>query len=214
MNVSEKKRAILYWLPSVIFNILETAIILSVGYILDMSIYRTLYIIAVFEITRYIVKQSKHYKNPYKCLFWSTTILTLIFIVSKIDIIAGTMSSILGAYMLSGKADIQRNKEYNKKAGMYLWKKSEDDSKYKFIEKYIEENKDSGQIKNFEIALNNINSEYYRIYKLRFHDNKSLKYIANEINISSTARVTERLDNIQNILLGYVQGNKKELIKK
>lgn len=218
MNMNNTLKLILYWLPSILFNIVETIIVFTIGIFMKVSVVEILYGMIVFQIVRQLVKEDKHYKNVFKCLLWSTLVFISIFLLSKINILFYTIGCAFSAYILSGKADVQKDEEGNKNkkenVGMYLWKRSIDDSKYKFIEEYIQENENSERIKDFEEALNNIDSEYYKIYKLRFYDNRTLKYIANELNISSTARVTEKLDNIQNILLGYVQGNKKELIKK
>ncbi len=218
MNMNNTLKLILYWLPSILFNIVETIIVFTIGIFMKVSVVEILYGMIVFQIVRQLVKEDKHYKNVFKCLLWSTLVFISIFLLSKINILFYTIGCAFSAYILSGKADVQKDEESNKNkkenVGMYLWKRSIDDSKYKFIEEYIQENENSERIKDFEEALNNIDSEYYKIYKLRFYDNRTLKYIANELNISSTARVTEKLDNIQNILLGYVQGNKKELIKK
>ena len=210
-NYMEK---VMYWLPTIIFNILETCIIFLVGILLKVPMYDILCIIFIFAIARRLIGEDKHYKSPWRCLVWSTIIFASLFIVSKVGTLMYIIMTIFSAYILSGKADIQKDEKYNKKenARTYLWKKSRDDSKYKIIEEYIKENKDTEQIVNFETALNNIDDEYYEIYKLRFYDNKTLNYIADQLDIGSTARVSERLDNIQNILLGYVQG--KELIKK
>ena len=97
---------------------------------------------------------------------------------------------------------------------MYLWKPHNAPSKYKFVEDYIKKNKETIQIKNFEESLKELNSEYYKIYKLRFYDHKSLEYIIKQMGISSTARLTEKLDEIQNILKVYTRISKKQLIEK
>lgn len=218
MNILKNNiiKTILYWLPSIIFNILETAIILLIAKIIGLSIYRIVYTICVFQVTRHLLKQDKHYKSPFKCFIWSTIIFTLIFLVAKIDIISSTIATILGAYVLSGKADVnkQEGKEESKNVGMYLWKQRGEPSKYKFIEDYVKENKDTEQIKEFEMFLSKKNNEYYKIYKLRFYDGKSQKYIVDKMQISSTARLTEKLDEIQSILQLYLEFNQRELVKK
>ncbi len=209
-------KTILYWLPSILFNIIETIIILGVGNILSISIYKIIYIIAVFQITRHLIKQDKHYKNPFKCLIWSTIIFAHLFLIVKIDVIAGTICSILGAYMLSGKADVNRkeDKEQCKDVGIYLWKAHDMSSKYELVENYVYENKNSAELLDFEEILKEIDNKSYEIYKLRFYDKKSLQYIAENMNVSSTARVTEKLDEIQNMLRVYLKINKKQLTTK
>ena len=211
MELQETKYSkILYWMPSIIFNIVETLIIFLIGRLLGNSIYNILYILILFEIARHIIKDDKHYKNPFKCLLLTTLVFTSIFLISNINIIFSTVSSIFAAYILSGKADIEKEEyDENNNVGLFLWKSCSEPSKYKFVEDYIKCNEDITQVKKFEGSLKEMDSEYYKIYKLRFYDNKSLKYIANTLDISSTARVSEKLDNIQNILLGYVQSNKK-----
>lgn len=226
MNVQENKyiSKILYWLPSIIFNILETIIIFVLGSILGNSIYKILYIVIIFETTRHIIKKDKHYKNPFKCLLLTTFIFASIFLIAKNHILIYTGSSILAAFVLSGRADIPREKEENNKendeendnnkVGMYLWKQRGEPSKYKFIEEYVKANKETKQIKEFEDFLNRRNSEYYEIYKLRFYDGKSQKYIIEKMKITSTARLTEKLDEIQSILELYLEFNQRELVSK
>lgn len=222
MKVQENKYIlkILYWLPSIIFNILETIIIFAIGMILGNSIYKILYIVIIFQITRHIIKKDKHYKSPFKCLLLTTFVFASIFLIAKNHIIIYTGSSILAAFVLSGRADIPKEKEENNKEnddnkiGMYLWKQRGEPSKYKFIEEYVKANKETEEIKEFENFLNKRNSEYYKIYRLRFYDGKSQKYIIEKMKITSTARLTEKLDEIQSILELYLEFNQKELVSK
>lgn len=215
MNTEKNKiiSTLLYWLPSIIFNIVETVIIFGIAILMDISIYNIIYILSVFQVVRHLIKKDKHYKNPFKCLIWTTLIFTSIFLMAKVNMIICTAACIFAPYILSGNADINKkeDKEVCKNVGMYMWKPKDEPSKYKFIEDYIEENKDTTELMEFENFLEEIDSQNYKIYSLRFYEGKSLKYITEEMEISSTARVTEKLDEIQNILKVYLKVSHKVL---
>lgn len=217
MNIELKNliKKFLYWLPTIIFNIVETIIIFIVGMLIDISIFKIIYGITIFQVVRHTIKQDRHYKNPFKCLISTTLVFASIFLIAKINMLFYSVASIFAAYILSGKADINiENEEKCNNIGMYLWKKKSEPSKYKMIEEYVEENKDTKQIMEFEKILKDINEEYYKIYKLRFYEGKSQKYIVEKMQINSTARLTEKLDDIKNALEFYLKVNKKELISK
>lgn len=218
MNTEKNKMisTILYWLPSIIFNIVETIVIFGMGLMMNISIYIIIYILVVFQVVRHLIKKDKHYKNPFKCLLWTTLIFASIFLMAKVNMIICTAACIFAPYILSGQADIKKEtiEDSDSKVGMYLWKQKNEPSKYKLLEDYIKENKDTTEIKEFEELLDEIDNVDYKIYKLRFYEGKSLKYIAEEMEISSTARVTEKLDEIQIILKIYLKANHKVLITK
>lgn len=206
---------ILYWLPTIIFNIIETCIIFLVGLALRVPIYDIICIVVVFEMTRFFIGQEKHFKSPWRCLIWTTIIFASLFLVSKVNFIIYIIMTIFTAYILSEKADINiKEKTNNENSGMYLWKRRGEASKYKFVEEYVEKNKDTREIAEFEKVLKEMNEEYYEVYKLRFYDEKSQEYIINKMKIRSTARLTERLDDIQNILKLYLKINEKQLTTK
>lgn len=203
--IKEKVKLIWYWTPSIIFNIVETIIIIVIGICITKSIGKVIYIVAAFEITRHIIKKDKHYKNPFKCLISTTLILSSIFMLANIDLIfLGTGASILAAYVLSGNADIEENKNVcvNENVGPYLWKKGKP-SKYKDIEDYVRENKDSKKLKEFEDFLKGISNKDYNIYYQRFYNNISQSNIVEKTGLSSTARLTEHLDNIHTLWKAY-----------
>lgn len=163
--IKEKIKNIWYWIPSIIFNIIETVLIVIIGMYITKSIFKMIYIVFVFEITRHIIKKDKHYKNPFKCLISTTLILCGIFMVANIDLfLLGTGAAILAAYVLSGNADIESNENISskEKVGSYLWKRGKP-SKYKDIEDYVCENKGSEQLEEFEDFLKGINNKYYNI---------------------------------------------------
>lgn len=212
MNTQENKvtNLALYWLPSIIFNIVETILVFSVGILMKISIYEMLYSIIIFQTVRHILKEDKHYKNPFKCLIWTTFAFAAIFLMAKINIVLYTIASAFAAYILSGKADIEKeNNSKDKVVGMYLWKRKTEPSKYKFIEDYVEDHKGTAQLSEFDEFLESMDEQYYKIFKLRFYENKSQSYIIQKLDISSTARLTEKLDDIQNILKVYINATQK-----
>lgn len=189
-------------LPTYIFNIFELMFIVCIGMLLKLSVYKIACILFVFGYTRKMLKEQKHYKSPYKCFIWTATIFLTLFLVSIMDTYMCLLLTAFAAYVVSGRADI------------FLWKNNNEDSKYKYVEDYVRENKGSKELIAFENILREIDEINYEVYKLKFyHKDISQNYIAKELNLGSTARVTERLDMILMTLQTY-ELSKKELVTK
>lgn len=181
----------LWNIPSIIFNVLETILLISMAIFLKIEIINTIIIFLTFEISRFYFKFPKHYKDWKKCLIWTLLIFTSMFIVSKINIFVGCMCTIFCAYILSGKADIK---------DIYLWKNNQE-SKYKLLENYIKYNRlcDGNKLIDMEKVLEKDNPELYIIYKRRFIEDKTFKEISEEFDLD-TPRIVERLDKVYLIL--------------
>lgn len=181
----------LWNIPSIIFNVLETILLISMAIFLKMEIINTIIIFLTFEISRFYFKFPKHYKDWKKCLIWTLLIFTSMFIVSKINIFVGCMCTIFCAYILSGKADIK---------DIYLWK-NDKESKYIKLENYIKYNRlcDNKKLINIEKQLEEDNPELYVFYKRRFLDNKTFKEISKEFNLDNP-RIVEKLDKVYLIM--------------
>lgn len=210
--IKEKLKYVWYWTPSIIFNIIETVLIFIAGMYITESIYKVIYIVIIFESTRHIIKKDKHYKNPFKCLISTTLILCGIFMVANIDLyLLGTGAAILAAYILSGNADIEssENVPSKEKVGPYLWKQGKP-SKYKDIEDYVCENKGTEELEEFEEFLKGINNKYYNIYYQRFYNNIPQSSIIKKVGLTSTARLTENLDDIHTLWKAYKKIKSKD----
>ena len=140
-----------YWnLPSMIFNIVETLLLILFAFLLKVTIKDMLIIFLTFQIGRAYFKLPKHYKAWQKCLIWTLTIFLSLFVVARVDVSVGVMCAIFTSYILSGKSDIN---------DMYMW--SGKVSKYDDLRDFV------GISPNNPIILDYEN--YWRInYPLRY----------------------------------------------
>ncbi len=107
------KRKLVKMLPSIIFFIIETALIFIVSAILQNSFIETLSVIIVFITSRLFIGKSKHYKSPLKCLLWSTTVVVSLVLVWQISLIIGFFSIVLAALFISERADLNDTYQYS-----------------------------------------------------------------------------------------------------
>lgn len=102
-----------YWnIPSIIFNVIETLLLVLGAYLLKIGIINTCLIFLTFEISRSYFKMPKHYKQWQQCLIWTLIIFTSLFVIARVDISVGMLETIFTAYILSGKADVK---------DLYMW---------------------------------------------------------------------------------------------
>lgn len=179
-----------YWnLPSIIFNLVETALIFLMAYLLKLCIINTLIILLVFQISRFYFKFPKHYKAWQQCLIWTLIIFTSLFVVAKVDLIIGVLVTIFSAYILSGKADV---------GDMYMWKNGKP-SKYQKLYDYIKYNGLNSELLELENNLKNYDPQMYMIYKRKFRENKSFEEIRNEFDLENP-RINEILDKAYTLM--------------
>ena len=181
-----------YWnLPSLIFNVVETLILITFAYLLKIGITNTCIIFFVFQISRFHFKMPKHYKDWQKCLIWTMLIFTSLFVVARVDIIVGVLNTIFAAYILSGRADVNE---------MYMWNPTKE-SKYKPLEDYIKYNRlcDGRKLIEIENQIKEDNPELYIFYKRRFIEGKTFKEISEKFEIDNP-RIVDKLDKIYLIL--------------
>lgn len=183
---------------SLIFNIAETIIIIISALIIGINIKDVLMIILVFTSLRINIGSAMHYKSWKSCLVWSTLLLVSIFILVKIDIYIAIFMTLIAGIIVTSKGDINyEDKDIQKQQTAYMWLKKDKKSKYAFIEEKIEEYKGKRELERFENILKESDELSYQIYTKRYYENKSFEKIAEECNLSSNKRITERLDAIQ-----------------
>lgn len=179
-----------YWnLPSLIFNLIETFLLIGASLLLKLKIYQIMSIFLVFEISRFYFKFPKHYKAWQSCLIWTLIIFTSLFLVAKVDLFVGMTTIIFTAYILSGKADIK---------DIYMWNKGKP-SKYKKLDDYIKYNGLNKELLELEDNLKTYNTELYLIYKRRFRENKSFEEIREEFDLDNP-RINEIIDKAYTLI--------------
>ena len=106
-------KKILYYIPSIVFNISELIIIYLFGIWLKVPTYQIVLIFLFFVTTRIILRKQLHYKDWYRCLIWSTLVFISFFIVAKASFIVAILMSIFSGYILTQNGDIDIDKIEN-----------------------------------------------------------------------------------------------------
>lgn len=174
-----------YWnLPSIIFNVIETLLLILGAYLLKIGLTNTLLIFLTFQISRAYFKMPKHYKHWQQCLIWTLIIFISLFVISRVDISVGILTTVFTAYILSGKADL---------INMYMWTGKK--TQYQDIIDYIKYNPLNSKIKEFETKIQEQDNLSYLIYKYRFKDLLTFAEISQRLDIE-TNRITEIQDKV------------------
>lgn len=168
----------------VLFNALEIYCIIMLGTYLNVPIFVSVTLLAVFILSRFVFKMPKHYKKFYNCFIFSLSLYISLFLIFKAEFYLAVLLAVVSAYVLSGRADID---------DMFLWRK--DIGKYDDVVEFIDANKDEAIVKEFEDLLEKYDCMKYLVYKHRFLDKMSFSQIADKLDIP-TQRITEELDAI------------------
>lgn len=184
-------------LPSIIFNLAESLVIILIGFWLNLGTKEILMILLLFAMTRMRLGGAMHYKDWYRCLIWSALVFLSLFIVAKSGIVLSIIMTIFCAYILTGKGNI--DKDYiptrtNIITDMFLWKNNKC-SKYSDIEEYIKYHPFDEELINLEEKIKKRDNIDYLIYKYRFKDKLTFTEISDKLEIDNP-RIVERLDNI------------------
>ena len=182
-------------LPSLIFNVAETILIILMAWLLEVGIKNTFVVFLSFQISRAVFKLPKHYKSWKKCLIWTLLVFTSLFLVAKVDLSIGILTSTFTAYILSGKADIN---------DMYMWENTKDGinkSKYQKLIDYVKFNGLNPELIEIEERLKQLDNIMYLVYKRKFRESKTFKEINRELNLDNP-RIVEMLDKIYYYFIG------------
>lgn len=156
-----------YWnLPSMIFNIVETLLLILFAFLLKVTIKDMLIIFLTFQIGRAYFKLPKHYKAWQKCLIWTLTIFLSLFVVARVDVSVGVMCAIFTSYILSGKSDIN---------DMYMW--SGKVSKYDDLRDFVGISPNNPIILDYENYWRVNYPLRYEMFQLFYRERKSYEEI-------------------------------------
>lgn len=186
----------LWNIPSIIFNLLETFLILLVGWMLNLNSKDIILIVVLFVSGRIFLKGAMHYKSWKKCLIWTLLLMTSLFILVKIDIYIAIYMTLFSAYIVTERANV--------KDGYMYYKDVRREGKYREMERFVEDNINSQEVKRFEDKLRKINTiykdrykkDFYCVYELKFKEGKSFEEIKQRTNISDNHELTKILDII------------------
>lgn len=109
-----------------------------------------------------------------------------LFVLLKIDLVVSIMFAIFAAFIMTGKSNI---------LDMYLWKNSEEPSKYHDIIEYIKYNELDDKLLEFERKIKERDNLEYLLYKYRFKEGRTFNEISELLDIDNP-RIVEHLDKI------------------
>ena len=109
-----------------------------------------------------------------------------LFVLLKIDLVVSIMFAIFAAFIMTGKSNI---------LDMYLWKNSEEPSKYHDITEYIKYNELDDKLLEFERKIKERDNLEYLLYKYRFKEGRTFNEISELLDIDNP-RIVEHLDKI------------------
>lgn len=178
-------KKVLNLLPSIIFNLAESLVIILIGFWLNLNTKEILMILLLFSITRMRLGGAMHYKDWYRCLIWSTLVFLSLFVVARTGIILSIIMTVFCAYILTGKGNINDT---------FLWKGN--NTKYSDIEEYIKFNSLSDELIQFEKKLKDTDNLSFLIYKYRFKEKLTFAEISDKLNGLDNPRISEKLENI------------------
>lgn len=178
-------KKIMYYLPSIIFNVAELSIIALIGMLLELSIKEMLIIFCLFVIIRMSLGDAMHYKDWYKCMIWSTLVFLSLFVLAKSGIILSIIMTVFCAYILTGKGNINDT---------FLWKGK--DTKYEDIVEFIKYNAYDDKLLEFESKIKEQDKFTFLIYKYRFKENKTFSEICDLLDINDNAKIVKELDKL------------------
>lgn len=173
-------------LPSLIFNIAETAIIVLMGMLLKLPVNYIILVMLTFMITRGLFGKPLHFKTWYRCLVWSALVMLSLFVLLKVDLTISITFAIFAAFIMTGRSNI---------CDMYLWKGNDAPSKYQDIIDFIKYNELNDKLLEFERKIKERNNLEYLIYKYKFKDGKTFAEMSELLDLDNP-RIVEYLDKI------------------
>lgn len=109
-----------------------------------------------------------------------------LFLILKVDLILSILFAVYSAFIMTGRSNI---------VDMYLWKNSDEPSKYQDIINFIKYNELDDKLLEFERKIKERNNLEYLIYKYKFKDGKTFSEMSELLDMDNP-RIVEQLDKI------------------
>ena len=199
---------------SFLFNLSELVLILISGYFLGLSTIEIVIVVLLFCSVRMITKSAMHYKSWKKCLCWSLLLVTSLFILVKVNILIAIIMTIFSALIISEKGNIN---------DCFMYQDKKEEGKYRELKQYVEKNKNTEEIKEFEDELKRFSNKYsdrykinlYTIYKLIFYEKNSYEVVKKKLNLRDDNHlITNALDMIFISYNTYIDIKKNHQLEK
>lgn len=182
-------KKILYWLPSIIFNVVEVLIIGLVGTLLKLPFKDMLIIFTLFVLVRLGIGGAMHYKAWQKCILWSTLMFLSLFVVVKADWLISLIMSVFCGYILTNKANLK---------DIFMW--SGRTSKYEALKDLIALSPNNAIIIENEEYWRKNYPIRYEIFRYYFRENKTYKEIVEIKNFDDNTIIKRECATIYSIL--------------
>lgn len=177
-------KKIMYYMPSIIFNIAEVSIIFLAGKMIGLSLEVMLVIFGLFVTVRISLGGAMHYKSPYKCAVWSLLVFLSLFVLTNVGFGVSIIMAIFCAFVLTTKGDLRDGLQWKGK-----------NTKYNDIEEYIKYNSMETKLIEYENKLKDKDNLTYLIYKYRFKDKMTFAEISERLDLENP-RIVEKLEQI------------------
>lgn len=182
-------KKILYWLPSIIFNVVEVLIIGLVGTLLKLPFKDMLIIFTLFVLVRLGIGGAMHYKAWQKCILWSTLMFLSLFVVVKADWLVSLIMSVFCGYILTNRANLK---------DIFMW--SGRTSKYEALKDLIALSPNNAIIIENEEYWRKNYPIRYEIFRYYFRENKTYKEIVEIKNFDDNTIIKRECATIYSIL--------------
>ena len=180
-------RKIFYYLPSIIFNVIEFLVIILIGILLEIQFVDIMCIILLFGIIRMLTKSAIHYKNWKLCLLWSTLQMFSLFLVYKTGVLVSILTIIFAATILSGKGDYK---------DIFMWGGNNLNN---IVFNWVKFNQDNEKLFNYEKKLRETDRQKYFIFIYRFREFKSYSQIASLMDMD-VQRISEEIKTMSHFI--------------
>lgn len=194
-------------IKSRLFNIFEFIFVIIIGLSMKVPVQQIIFLLIIFMVVRKNQNNPMHYKSPYLCLFWTTLVFISFYILTYVNPIVAMIGAGFAALVVTGNADVKDVFMFN----------NDDESKYREMTKFIENNKNKDIVKEYEIIVKNLNERYksrykidfYKVFVLKFYEKKTFKQIIEETNLNDNKEVTKALDIISMSFNTFMQVKNK-----
>lgn len=173
-------KRIFYYLPSIIFNVIEFVVIILIGVLLQLKMLDIICIILLFGIIRMLTHSAIHYKNWKLCILWSTLQMSSLFLAHKAGLTVSLITTTFAAVILSKKGDIK---------DIFMWGGNDLNNA---VFNWVKFNQDNDKLKKYETQLKETDKQKYYIFEYRFREFKSYSQIANLMDMN-TQRISEEI---------------------
>lgn len=194
-----KKEFIKYYLPNILFNLLEIITIILIGVCFNVQLKHILAIFIAFIMNKLIFGKSMHYKDWKLCLLWSILLFISYYLLSKVDIKIALMGTITFIFFTE-KANI---KDLDK---LFFWGGN---VLNKEVFDWVRFNPDNELLKKYEKDLYEKDKMKYYIFKYRFREFKTYDEIAELIG-KDKQRISDEIKIMSHFIEYSIRLNESE----